>query len=290
MRGVRDETKRERDMLKRLSLKHQLQTGHVTIGSWITLAHPAIAEIMATAGFDWLAVDLEHSAMTMREAEDLIRVIDLCGVTPLARVASNDATHIKRVMDAGAHGVIVPMVNSKAEAEQAVAAVYYPPRGRRGVGLARAQGYGAAFQDYVARHQRESIVIVQIEHIQAVEHLDEILSVKGVDGFFVGPFDLSGSLGVPGDFSHPAMVKALGDIQRVARAHRAAAGFHVIPPNPDEVVRKIREGYRLIGYSLDILFLGESCRGGLASVRGAAAWPQHGARGTGSRRAVSVRR
>lgn len=255
---------------RRGSLKQRLRRGAVTVGSWLTLGHPALAEIMAKAGFDWLTVDLEHSAMTIREAEDLIRVIDLCGVTPLARVSSNDPVQIKRVMDAGAHGVIVPMVNSKADAERAVAAVHYPRRGQRGVGLARAQGYGARFREYVSWLAQESLVIVQIEHIRAVEHLGEILRVDGVDGFLVGPFDLSGSLGVPGDFEHPSMLRALERIRRVARRHPAAAGYHVIPPRPQAVRQKIAEGYRFIGYSVDFLFLGEACRQGLGQIRASA--------------------
>ena len=112
-----------------IRLKEKLNKRDLTVGSWITLAHPAIAEIMAKAGFDWLSVDMEHSVITIREAEELIRVIDLCGVVPpLVRLSANDPVQIKRVMDAGAHGVIVPMVNSVAQAEQAVSAVRYPLR------------------------------------------------------------------------------------------------------------------------------------------------------------------
>ena len=129
-------------------LKKRLNVRELTVGSWITLAHPAIAEIMAKSGFDWLTVDMEHSVITIREAEDLIRVIDQCNVVPLVRLSANDSIQIKRVMDAGAHGVIVPMVNSAVEAEKAVASVRYPPQGKRGVGLARAQGYGNAFEAY----------------------------------------------------------------------------------------------------------------------------------------------
>ena len=109
-------------------LKRKLSQNEITIGSWITLAHPSIAEIMACAGFDWLVVDLEHSVITIKEAEELIRVINLCGVVPLVRLSINDSVQIKRVMDAGAHGIIVPMVNNRAEADTAVAAVYYPQR------------------------------------------------------------------------------------------------------------------------------------------------------------------
>ena len=117
-----------------------------SIGSWITLGHPAIAEIMADTGFDWLTVDLEHSTITIREAEDLIRIIELKGVIPLVRLTSNSSDQIKRVMDAGAHGVVVPMVCSGDDARAAVAAVRYPPVGKRGVGLARPQGYGCSFE------------------------------------------------------------------------------------------------------------------------------------------------
>ena len=250
-----------------MSLKQRIHRGETTIGSWITLAHPAIAEIMARAGFDWLAVDLEHSVITIREAEELIRIIELCGVTPLVRLSANDPTQIKRVMDAGAHGVIVPMVNSQHEAEQAVASVYYPTRGRRGVGLARAQGYGTRFAEYLAWLAREAIVIVQIEHIQAVEQLEPILSVEGIDGILVGPYDLSGSLGVPGEFDHPSVLEALTKIQRLAARRRIAAGYHVIPPEPARVQQMIQRGYRFIGYSADMLLLGHMCRTGVQAIK-----------------------
>ncbi len=133
--------------MKTISLKQKMRSGQQTVGSWITLAHPAIAEIMARAGFDWLVVDLEHSVITIREAEELIRTISLCGATPLVRLTANDAAQIKRVMDAGAHGIVVPMVKTKEDAVRAVSAVQYPPTGTRGVGLARAQGYWATFNE-----------------------------------------------------------------------------------------------------------------------------------------------
>ncbi|MBI3693967.1 MAG: 2,4-dihydroxyhept-2-ene-1,7-dioic acid aldolase [Acidobacteria bacterium] len=256
--------------MNQLHLKRDLRSHRVTIGSWITLAHPSIAEILARAGFDWLTVDLEHSVITIEQAGDLIRIIELCGVAPLVRLSFNDPVQAKRVMDAGAHGVIVPMVNSRAEAERAVAAVRYPPRGARGVGLARAQGYGAGFEEYRAWLERESVVIVQIEHIQAVEHLDEILRVEGVDGFLVGPYDLSGSLQVPGQFEHPAMLEALAEIRRVASARNAAAGYHVVHPRPDLVIEKIEQGYCFLAYSVDMLFLGEMCRHGVRAIQAAA--------------------
>src|SRR3990167_11155409 len=125
----------------------------ISFGSWITLAHPAIAEIMAKAGFEWLVIDLEHSVITIREAEELIRVISLCGVKPYVRLTANDPNQIKRVMDAGAEGIIVPMVKSFNDVKWAADAMFYPPKGSRSVGLARAQQYGVGFKTYVNAHR-----------------------------------------------------------------------------------------------------------------------------------------
>jgi 2-keto-3-deoxy-L-rhamnonate aldolase RhmA len=251
----------------RISLKEKLSKRELTIGSWIMLAHPSIAEIMVEAGFDWLVIDLEHTVIGIESAQNLIQVISLGGCVPLVRLTCNDPNQIKRVMDSGAHGVIVPLVNTREEAERAVSAVKYPPAGTRGVGLARAQGYGTEFDEYMDWQRRESVVIVQIEHIRAVENLESILTTPGVDGFIVGPYDLSGSLGVPGQFDHPDVKKALERVQEVTRDLDAASGFHVVQPNPEEVSEKIDEGYRFIAFGLDILFLGNSCRAGLSAIR-----------------------
>ena len=249
------------------NLKEKLKNRELTIGSWITIGHAVVTEIMAKAGYDWLTVDMEHSAITIDIAQDLIRVIELCGVVPLVRVGENDPDLIKRVMDAGAHGVIVPMVNSKVDAEKAVASVQYPPIGFRGVGLARAQKYGTDFEEYKKWNEQESIVIVQVEHIKAVENLEDILSVEGVDGFIIGPYDLSGSLGVPGQFDHPEMLKALNRVKDVSAKMNALSGFHVIPPEVEAFQEKVREGYKFIAHSLDILFLGNGCRDSLKNIR-----------------------
>ncbi len=254
-------------MSKTNSLKSELRNRQLTIGSWITLGHSSIAEIMAKAGFDWLTVDMEHSAITLGEAQQLIQVIELSGCVPLVRVGANDANLIKRVMDAGAHGVIVPMINTREDAERAVGAVKYPPQGFRGVGLARAQSYGADFEGYRNWNETESIVIVQIEHIKAVENLEAILSVEGVDAFIVGPYDISASLGVTGQFDHPKMTSVLSGILDTARRLEAVAGYHVVPPDTGQVLARIEEGYRFLAYSTDFLFLGDSCRTGLNTVR-----------------------
>lgn len=249
-----------------IKLKKALKNRTVTIGSWIALGDPAIPEIMARAGFEWLVVDMEHSALSIRQAQQLIRVIELCGVVPLVRVGENDLTVIKRVMDAGAHGVIVPMVNSREDAMKAVSAVRYPPAGARGVGLARAQGYGVTFAEYKKWLNESSVVIVQIEHIQAVENLEQILSVEGVDAFIVGPYDLSGSLGTPGEFEHPDFIEALKKIKRISSSLSVSAGYHVVPPQTELVREKIGEGYSFIAYSTDFLLLGETCRNDVSRI------------------------
>lgn len=249
------------------SLKKKLAAGEVTIGSWITLAHPGIAEIMAHAGFDWLTIDLEHSVITIREAEELIRVVQLSNVPALVRLTSNGEDQIKRVMDAGAHGVIVPMVNSRADAERAIASVYYPPHGKRGTGLARAQAYGAGFADYRAWLDREAVVIVMIEHVDAVDKLEEILAADGVDGYIIGPYDLSSSLGRPGDFEHRTFSEAITRIRSVAKQLKKPGGMHVVEPDAEKVRAYIAEGFTFVAYSLDMRMLDVSVRSGLAACR-----------------------
>lgn len=252
--------------MRTTTLKEKLHANNLTIGSWITLAHPAIAEIMAKAGFDWLVVDLEHSVIGIDAAGELIRSIDLCGVTPLVRLTSNHPDQIKRVMDAGAHGLIVPMVNGRADAEKAVSAVHYPPRGSRGVGLARAQGYGARFHEYREWLAENAVVIVQIEHIEAVSNLKDIFSVDGVDGYIIGPYDLSASMGLPGQFEHPDVVAALEKIKETGIAMGMPGGVHVVEPDPKELQSRIDEGYTFLAYSVDIRMLDTACRNGLAHI------------------------
>lgn len=251
----------------RRMLSAQLSQNQLTIGSWVTLAHPAIAEIMASAGFDWLTIDLEHSVITIREAEELIRIISLHNVPALVRLTSNDANQIKRVMDAGAHGVIVPMVNSVAEAKRAVEAVHYPPFGRRGVGLARAQGYGASFADYRAWLKNEAVVIVQIEHINAVNDLEAILSVPGVNGYIIGPYDLSASMGVPGEFNDPRVIEVIEKVRKTGIALGKPGGLHVVEPDTAKLKEAIGKGFRFLAYSLDTRILDVHSRQGLAECR-----------------------
>lgn len=251
------------------SLKARLAAGELTVGSWITLAHPAIAEIMGRVGFDWMVIDTEHSVIDVGQTQALIRALDGAGCPALVRLTSNHPDQIKRAMDAGATGVMVPMVHSAEHARAAVDAVYYPPRGHRGVGLARAQGYGAGFQSYLDWLEREAVVVVMIEHYQAVERIDEILAVEHVDAFIVGPYDLSASMGMPGATDHPDVQAALNKLLAAGQRADIPGGLHVVEPDPALIGRHIAAGFRFLGYSLDIRTLDALFRRDLAQIRAA---------------------
>ena len=250
-----------------LNLKHKLKKNELTVGSWITLGAPTIAEIMARQEFDWLVVDMEHSAISLPQAQQLIQIIELSGVVPLVRVGENNPLLIKRVMDAGAQGVVVPMVNSRQSAMQAVAAVQYPPKGMRGVGLGRALGYGESFESYKKWNASSSVVIAQIEHIKAIENLEGILTVDGIDATIIGPYDLSASLGYPGKFNHPSVKDALKRYAYVCKKLQKPMGIHVISPEIRELKKAFTTGYKFVARSLDTLFLIESLRDGQAEIR-----------------------
>lgn len=249
------------------AIKAKLATGTRVVGGWITIPDPAVAEIMAQAGFDFLTVDMEHSPITLAGAAELIRVISLCEICPLVRLGANDPTLVKRVLDAGAGGIIVPMINNEREARAAVGAAKYPPAGYRSVGLSRAQGYGTTFEEYFRAANDNILVIAQIEHTQAVANIDAILGVPGLDAFLIGPYDLSASMGRPGQFSDPEVAAALSRVSAAGRKHRVPAGFHSVPPSPPALLERIDEGYGLVVYSVDFLLLGETCRRDMAEIR-----------------------
>jgi len=249
------------------NLKAKLKRGELCLGTWITLGHSAIAEIFARAGFDWLVVDLEHSTISIDQAGEMIRAIDLSGSAPLVRLTSNDINLIKRVMDAGAHGIVVPNINTPEEAMEAVAATRYAPHGCRGVGLGRAQQYGPGFKDYLEWQKDGPVVIVMIENQIALDRLEEIFSVPGVDGFIIGPYDLSCSMGIPGEFDRPEFLIAMKRILSAGLKAGCAAGLHIIEPDPARLQQVITEGYRFVAYSVDIRMLDVSARTGISFAK-----------------------
>jgi 2-dehydro-3-deoxyglucarate aldolase len=254
-------------MLRKNPLKAKLAKDEQTLGCWVTLAHPLIPEILAPAGFDWLAVDMEHSSIDLGDLLPLIVSIEANGMVPLVRVGENNPNVIKRVMDAGAYGVIVPNVNTPQEAKAAVNAVKYPPTGTRGVGLYRAQGFGRTFEDYKQWLEKESVVIVQIEHILAVDCIDEIFAVSGIDAFLIGPYDLSGSMDMPGALTHPKVEKAIAHVMAAARKYKIPAGYHSVAADPRAARQRMKQGFRFLGFSLDSIFLGTAAMNAVAEVK-----------------------
>ncbi len=240
-----------------MNLKEKIKNKELTIGSWLSFGYTPMVEIMTQSGFDWLVIDMEHTAIDEFDAFQMIQIIDLGGSVPLVRVGKNDELLIKRMMDSGAHGVVVPMINTKEDAEKAVSYVKYPPVGKRGVGLSRAQKYGMGFKEYKEWAEKNSIVIVQIEHIKAVENLAEIMSVEGVDGFIVGPYDLSASMGFPGEFENPEVKEALAKVTGFMNSSKKPGGYHVVHSNSGLLKDKINEGYRFIAYGDDMVFFAE---------------------------------
>jgi 2-dehydro-3-deoxyglucarate aldolase len=243
------------------SIKHKLRHSQdVSLGTWLTLGSTHIAEIMCNSGFDWITIDLEHTGTSISQATELIRVIDLCGKSPLVRLSSNDSVQIKRVMDSGAHGIIVPMIKNVNDAIQAYRSMHYPPAGDRGVGLFRAQEYGPGFKSYLNWIKENGVLIVQIEHIEAVKNLKDILALDEVDGFIIGPYDLSASMGIPGQFENTEFIKILNEVKTIGKNSGKAGGIHIVEPSLPELQNAVDLGYRFIAYSVDFRMLDVACR------------------------------
>jgi 2-dehydro-3-deoxyglucarate aldolase len=250
-----------------ITLKARLASRELTIGSWLSFGFTPVCEMMAKAGFEWLVIDMEHTAISVADQLQLIQIIELAQCVPLVRVGANDPLLIKRALDAGAHGVVVPMINSVEDARRAVASTYYPPHGRRGAGLGRAHAYGLDFSAYKDRADRDTALVVQIEHIEGVGALEAILAVDGVDAFIIGPYDLTGSLGRPGMWDDPEVRAALDNVERIMGRSSKPGGFHVVHSDREELMERIESGYRFIAYGDDMVFLAEKLRDEAEFVR-----------------------
>jgi 2-keto-3-deoxy-L-rhamnonate aldolase RhmA len=240
--------------------KTKLVQGQPVLGGWTLTGHPAVAEIMAGEGFDFLGVDLEHTTTSIADFYHNVLAAKGTGCDVLARLPSCDPVIAKHVLDAGAAGIIVPSVNSPEEAAQSVAMAKFPPDGIRGASLCRATGFGKDFAGYFAQHNREVLVVVMLEHIKAVEQADAILATPGLDAAFIGPYDLSASMNLAGQLDHPAVREAQQKILAACRRHNVAPGIHVVPLDAAEVRRRIAEGFRFIACGLDTGFIQVGCR------------------------------
>jgi len=237
----------------------------MTIGSWLAIPNEASAEIMANAGFDWLVIDMEHSPIVAESASRLIRIIDLCGLPALCRLPSNDPVVAKQVLDAGAAGIIVPMVENREEAIKAVEAAYYPPKGIRGVGLARAQGYGSEFEAYKDNYR--VVVIAMIESMKGVGNIEEIVTVSGLNGILVGPYDISASFGLIGQLDHPKIHDGLKKVIGACDQANIGCGLHVVHPSNEAVQIAYEAGYTFLALGIDMIFLDQAAKKSLEKRR-----------------------
>jgi len=215
-------------------LKQLLHARQRTLGSWITFPSEPTVEIMARAGFEWLALDLEHAPIS--------------------------------IADAARAGIIVPSIESAEEAQRAVEAAYYPPRGRRGVGLSRAQGYGQSFETYRAGLEECMVVVAMIETAAGVQAADAIAETPGIDAVIIGPYDLSASLGHVGQLEHPAVTNACATVSQAAKVAGVSSGLHIVHYNDAALGAAVDAGHTFLALGVDMLFLGDAVSGALRSA------------------------
>jgi len=250
--------------LKKNRVKELWREGKAAIGVWMVLGSPITAEIIANLGYDWIVIDTEHGSIDIGTTQSIIQAVLYTSTVPIVRVSWNDPALIKRALDAGAYGVVVPMVNSREEAIRAVQAARYPPLGIRSYGGPRARLYGGV--DYFEHANEEIAVIVQIEHIDAVNRVDDILSVEGVDAFFIGPTDLAISMGLkPGlDQTDPRHVDAVAKVIAAGKKYGVPGGIHV--GSAEAVNERIAQGFQFIGLSSDEGFVRSAASAALNKV------------------------
>jgi 4-hydroxy-2-oxoheptanedioate aldolase len=248
-------------------VKRKLRAGEPAIGTFMALGSPVGAEQLAHAGFDWLVIDQEHGAIDATLTQSLLQAISTTETVPLIRVPWNRGDWIKRALDAGAYGLVVPMVNTREDAEAAVRATRYPPLGDRSIGGARTRLYGGS--DYVEKANDEILLVVQIEHRDAVRNAREILSVPGIDAYFIGPGDLCASLGLPNTWEpdFPEFWAACDEVARVARDVGVPAGIH---SSPARAAAMIERGYRFVAVGYDVSYLAGAAAAAVQAVRASA--------------------
>ncbi|MFW6075417.1 MAG: HpcH/HpaI aldolase family protein [Chloroflexota bacterium] len=239
-------------------VRRRLEVGEPSVGTWLSLPSPEVAEYLGRLGFDWLNIDAEHSAVDVRTMAQMFSAIASSGVAPSVRIPWNTAENIKRALDAGAWGIVVPMVNSREEAERAVHAARYYPQGARSVGGSRhALSFAGNAADYYARANDEIHLVLQIEHIEGVENADDILSVPGIDGCFIGPNDMAASmglgLGVPLESDEPRLVEAIEHVRDAAVRNGVAPGIHC--SSAAAVNQRIDEGFLFLAMASELRYM-----------------------------------
>lgn len=239
-----------------MELKKKLFSRSLAFGAWTSLAHPQITEMFASIMKpDFIGIDIEHSTISQAESQRIIAAGQALGVSILPRIASHNGEAIKRLCDSGADGLIVPMVNTRKELDQIIQWMKYPPVGKRSYGVARAQGYGSKFDDYTRTWNEKSSLIIQIESTTAVDNIDQLLDCEQVDGVMIGPYDISGSLGIPGKLFDPLVLKACDKVIEASARHKKSCGTQVTEPSEESVRVAIDSGYTFVVLSSDIFLI-----------------------------------
>lgn len=240
---------------RRLALRTKLKSRKPVFAAWTSLYHPSITEIFSRSGVDFIGIDIEHSTISQEQSQRIIAASQASGSLCLPRIASHNMEMIKRLLDSGADGIIVPMVNTAQEARDIVSWCKYPPQGKRSFGVSRGQGYGFDFESYTKKWNTVSSLIVQIETIAGVENIEDILNVEAVDGAMIGPYDLSGSLNVPGRLDHPKVRGAAKRVIAACRKAGKACGTHLVEPDAGQIKRALDQGFTFIVLSSDVFLL-----------------------------------
>jgi len=214
---------------------------------------------MGDAGYDWVAVDMEHGSISTHQLPDIFRALELGGTLPLVRLAQGQERDCKTALDAGAGGVIVPMVVSAHQLKTVRAGCCWPPSGSRGVGFSRANLFGKRFEVYCEEAQAP-LLVAMIEHVDAINDLDAIAQVPGLDALLIGPYDLSASMGLTGRFEHPEFGTLISKIRHIAAKNQVPCGIHVVEPSPQLLKRRVDEGYLFIAYSIDSVILNQGAQ------------------------------
>ena len=220
---------------RRVRLKQQFRERERLFAGWVSYFHPSIVETFALAGFDVLFIDMEHSTINQSEAQRIIAACQSEGVPCLPRPVSHSNDTIKPLLESGADGILIQMVNSAKEVSKLISDIKYPPVGKRSYGVSRAQGYGFDFKNYITNWNKRSIFMVQIESLEGVNNIDEILSFDQIDGVMIGPYDISGSLGVPGELNHPKVVEASKKVIKACKKFGKSCGTQLNNPNKQNI-------------------------------------------------------
>ncbi len=236
------------------SIRKNINSGQISLGGWMQIPHPSVAEIMGSANYDWVAVDMEHGSISIQQLPDIFRALELGDTLPLARLSDGNSTECKRVLDAGAGGVIVPMIETADQLCAIRDACRWPPSGNRGVGFSRANLFGKHFETYKEEAQAP-LLIAMIENTKAVSELNKILKVKDLDALLIGPYDLSASMGITAQFDHEVFIETMTNIRILAKEANVPLGIHVVEPCKKQLKRRIDEGFQFLPYSIDSVML-----------------------------------